>query len=145
MLGVVTELDPVVFVEFFVDALTGGIHAINNSPNPPVLPAWFVGALVYPITAEQFKVSVMGVSAQVTNGGVIGHSIIGPNTTVEFGRIIARITSLCNDPFVLTLTAAANGSIAKVYAVNEASVRARASAVDITSFGLPAGAIAAFI
>jgi hypothetical protein len=133
-MGRVTEFDPLFAINFNEDHLVTGLAAVYDMP----IPDWMPNA-VHPISAEAFKAFVMNCCSQV-----IDSFMIAPNSAAEFSRIVQRVASLCKDPFVLAVANGAQGSLGKVYLVQESSRNMVATPQEVDHLQLPAGAIAAF-
>ena len=137
--------DPAICTNFHEENLVSGLRFVNNEAPQPPLPVWFPAGINYPISSEQFKLAVMHRCAMATNGNVIDGYCIAPNNFSEAMGITSILSGMCLDPFIIAMTNAAGGPLARFFAFREPTRRMRGEAINIQVLLLPQGSLQAFI
>jgi hypothetical protein len=99
------DADPLVVIDMDMDNLIAAVVALNgaNADDSP-----FFGGGVFPISESRLQSAIVGRvhGLSGTNGNIISHTIIGPNTMLEYGKLQVYCAYLGLDPIWAPLTEA---------------------------------------
>lgn len=140
----VTENDPVVAF-CWSENLPRAVDQLNIDLAP--IPAWALPVLGgYPITSGALKLAILQCCQAVTAGGVVDSFVIAPNTLVEYGAIVTRLTEMQLDPFIREVANLCGDYIARIHLFMDSTPRLTSTLANIPApMNLGGGNVQAFV
>lgn len=127
--GKIGQDDPAVVFNWS-PMLHDAVAAINNTQ--PALPPWCPAGITYPLSVDSVKSMILQkCQGGNTAGGIVSMFVIAPNNFVECIDIVATLSYIQTEPFLLQLSFACQSCIASVFTFHDAKRHITATPLNL--------------